>query len=199
MNKDNLLKSVADTGYNVGFGAKKHFATFDIVQKAPGWVASISLIVGVYALIWDPLSSKIIGASVVVLGIVGLYVSLYDPEKRSYEQNGVKLTQLYTRLRDLYRDIQSAPAGFDLSLYQDRLKAIEGEYYASCISKQILFSDWYAHYKFFWQHQIDWIDEQKKFTLLRDKLPLSFMCMAVVLLILIAVVAVKYRSDLFGL
>ncbi len=199
MNKASMLKSVADTGYNVGFGAKKHFATFDIVQKAPGWVAFISLAIGVYALVWDPLSSKFIGASVVVLGIAGLYVNLYDPEKRSYEESGVKLTQLYIRLRDLYRDIQSTPADTDLSPHQAVLKAIENEYYSSSISKQILFSDWYAHYKFFWQHQIDWVNEQKNFTLLRDKLPLSFMCVAVVLLTSIAVTVIKYRSELLGL
>jgi hypothetical protein len=30
-----------------------------------------------------------------------------------------------------------------------------------------------THYKFFWQHQIEWIDEQKQFTFWRDKVPLS--------------------------
>ena len=199
MNKASMLKSIADTGYNVGFGAKKHFATFDIVQKAPGWVGFISLAIGVYALVWDPLSSKFIGASVVVLGIDGLYVNLYDPEKRSYEESGVKLTKLYIRLRDLYRDVQSTLADADLSPHQVTLKEIENEYYSSSISKQILFSDWYAHYKFFWQHQIDWINEQKNFTLLQDKLPLSFMCVAAVLLISIAVTVVKHRSELLGL
>ena len=51
------------------------------------------------------------------------------------------------------------------------------------ISKQILFSDWYAHYKFFWQVQIDWIDEQKNFNLLRDKIPLTFSLTVVVTII----------------
>ena len=35
MDKNTLLKMIAETGYNVGFGAKKHFATYDIVEKAP--------------------------------------------------------------------------------------------------------------------------------------------------------------------
>ena len=51
MNKSNLLMSIAETGYNVGFGAKKHFATYDIVQKAPGWIAFVSFVVGVSALV----------------------------------------------------------------------------------------------------------------------------------------------------
>ena len=199
MNKENLLRSVAETGYNVGFGAKKHFATFDIVQKAPGWVAFISLAVGVYALVWEPLSNKFIGASIVVLGITGLYVSLYDSEKRAYEESGIKLTQLYTRLRDLYRDVQSAPAESDFSSSEASLRAIEDEYYRTGSSKQILFSDWYAHYKFFWQHQIDWVDEQKKFRLLRDKLPLSFTVTVIALLIICSVFVIKYRSQLLAL
>lgn len=33
MRRDDLLKHIADTGYNVGFGAKKHFATYDITDK----------------------------------------------------------------------------------------------------------------------------------------------------------------------
>ncbi|AWN16176.1 hypothetical protein SALB1_1978 [Salinisphaera sp. LB1] len=57
-------------------------------------------------------------------------------------------------------------------------------------SKQILFSDWYAHYKFFWQHQIEWIDEQKQFTFWRDKVPLSFSLACLVALISIIVGAI---------
>ena len=40
------------------------------------------------------------------------------------------------------------------------------------ISKQIFLSDWYAHYKFFQQTQIEWINEQKNFTF-KDKVPFS--------------------------
>ena len=39
MDRDGLLRSIAETGYNVGFGAKKNFATHDIVQKAPGLIS----------------------------------------------------------------------------------------------------------------------------------------------------------------
>jgi hypothetical protein len=63
------------------------------------------------------------------------------------------------------------------------LEAIEARYYEVCISRQILFSDWYAHYKFFWQHQIEWLNEQKHFSLLRDKVPLSLLFWVVFLLI----------------
>ena len=86
---------------------------------------------------------------------------------------------MFNALRDLYRTVQGHPND-DVDLYIDQLHLIEKNYYDTCISKQILFSDWYAHYKFFWQYQIDWLDEQKKFKLFRDKLPLSFMLWMVV-------------------
>jgi hypothetical protein len=47
------------------------------------------------------------------------------------------------------------------------------------IAKQIFLSDWYAHYKFFWQMQTDWLDEQLHFRLVRDKLPLGFTLLVV--------------------
>jgi hypothetical protein len=71
----------------------------------------------------------------------------------------------------------------DFSLELQRIKDIENEYYANSISKQIFASDWYAHYKFFWQHQIDWIDEQLKFKFFKDKIPLSIIIIFFVLII----------------
>lgn len=35
MTQDGLLKLIAESGYNIGYAAKKHLATFDIVEKVP--------------------------------------------------------------------------------------------------------------------------------------------------------------------
>jgi len=72
--------------------------------------------------------------------------------------------------------------GEDFDAFTDELHSIDKEYYATAINKQILFSDWYTHYKFFWQYQIDWVDEQKKFKFFRDKLRLSLMLWVALLL-----------------
>ncbi|MGB0466646.1 MAG: SLATT domain-containing protein [Pontibacterium sp.] len=173
MTKEELLKTIAETGYNVGFGAKKHFATHDIVEKAPGFISFFSMAFGIYALVFDGLSTKFLSASFIILGIIGLYISLYDSKKSDYEQAGVKLIQLFNELGKLYRHAKNASDSEFLQL-EEQLGELEGRYYGSNQSKQILFSDWYAHYKFFWQHQIDWVDEQKKFRFFRDKLPLTF-------------------------
>lgn len=173
MTKDELLRSISETGYNVGFGAKKHFATYDIVEKAPGYISFLSLAFGIYALAFNGLSTKFLSASFIVLGVIGLYISLYEHKKSEYMSVGVKLTQLYNELGRLYRDAKSADDD-GIENFAIKFVQLQNTYYELCLSKQILFSDWYAHYKFFWQHQIEWVDEQKKFKLFRDKIPLTF-------------------------
>ena len=193
MNRNELLKYIADTAYNVGFGAKKHFATYDIVGKMPGFIAFTSISIGVMSLAIDALTIKHVSATLVVLGIIGLYISFYDIKKDEYNDVGVKLTRLFNDLKNLYFDVKNAQDE-NLEIYREKIANIESQYYSISISKQILFSDWYAHYKFFWQHQIDWIDEQKKFKLLRDKLPLTFSLFVLLLLVLIGI----FGFDLFS-
>lgn len=182
MIKDELLKCIAETGYNVGFGAKKHFATYDIVEKTPGFISFFSMAFGIYALVFDSLSTEFLSASFIVLGIVGLYISLYDSKKSEYETSGKALTEIYNDLAKLYRRAKNSNEE-DIESLISQLSELEGVYSSSCQSKQILFSDWYAHYKFFWQHQIDWVNEQKKFKFLRDKIPLTFSLTVVVVLV----------------
>ena len=162
MTKDELLKCIAETGYNVGFGAKKHFSTYDLVEKTPGLISFFSMVFGIYALVFDGLSTKFLSASFIVLGIIGLYISLYDNMKSEYESSGKKLIKIYNDLAKLYRRAKNSNED-DIESLVFQLSELEDNYYSSCQSKQILFSDWYAHYKFFWQHQIDWVNEQKNF------------------------------------
>lgn len=172
MKKDDLLKQIADVAYNVGFGAKKHFATYDMVEKAPGLIAFCSMGVGIFGLVIDILSAKLLSAAFLVLGIAGFYVERYNADKDKYAEKGSALTQLFNDLKTLFYKVKSSVSG-DLSNEEIELKGILDTYYDNCIHKQILLSDWYAHYKFFWQHQIDWIGEQKQFKFWRDKVPLS--------------------------
>jgi len=174
MNRYDLLRLIADTAYNIGFGAKKHFATFDIVTKVPGLMRIFSIAVGIYSLALDGLSSRFLSASFIILGITSLYISFYDSQKDKYEEAGVALIQLFNELKKLYFHVKET--GDDvLPESIEKLTQIESKYYQLSMSKQILFSDWYTHYKFFWQHQIDWVDEQKHFKLFRDKIPLTFL------------------------
>lgn len=173
MDKNTLLKMIAETGYNVGFGAKKHFATYDIVEKSPGWIGILSMAVGIFALFIDNISNnKILSALITILGVGGLYISFYNDKKDSYNTKAVEILKLFNKLKSLYYRVQSSQSQ-DLTAEHTELQAIENDFYSLAITKQIFLSDWYAHIKFFWQHQIEWVDEQKKFKFLRDKVPLS--------------------------
>ncbi len=183
MDRASLLIKIADTAYNVGFGAKKHFATYDIVEKAPGWIGFLSLAIGVFALFIDILATKHISAFLIVLGISTLLINAYSDTKQKYEETGRRLTVLFNKLKSLYLSVKASNKT-DHDDEINELNRIEEEFFANSMSKQILFSDWYAHYKFFWQHQIDWVDEQKHFKFLRDKLPLSFTATLAISLIL---------------
>ena len=194
MNRSDFLKCIAETGYNVGFGAKKHFATYDLVEKSPGWISFISIAFGIYSLAFKELSTSFLSASFTVLGVVGLYVSMYDAKKSDYEKAGVELTKIYNQLRALYYSVQSKSDSDDLTNLISEYQQLESQYYSVGLSKQILFSDWYAHYKFFWQHQIEWVDEQKKFSFFRDKVPLSFYMFLVVLIVM--AICFIYKANL---
>lgn len=198
MNKSSLLLRIADTGYNVGFGGKKHFATYDIVEKAPGWIGFVSLAVGVFALFVDILATKHISAVLVVIGISGLLINGYSDTKQKYDETGRRFTVLFNNLKNLYLSVKSSTKT-DFSEELHELDRMEEEFCAKSISKQILFSDWYAHYKFFWQHQIDWVDEQKHFTLWRDKVPLSFAVAVLVVCISLAITPMLYYARSRGM
>jgi hypothetical protein len=182
MNKTDLLKSIAETGYNVGFGAKTHFATYDIVEKVPGIISFVSMAFGIYALVFKGLSNEFLSATFIVLGVVGLYIFLYDHSKTEYEKSAIKLTKIYNELGILYRKAKDAEDE-QFNDFETELSRLQNEYYESSISKQILFSDWYAHYKFFWQFQIEWVNEQKQFKFFRDKIPLTLTLSIVIFLI----------------
>lgn len=173
MNQESLLKLIADTGYNAGFGAKKHFASYDMIEKLPGLIGLLSISVGVLALINPDLSTNDISAVVLILGVVGLYISQHSSDKNQFSKAGVELTHIFDQLKVLYHRVK-IKTDDDFSEELQQLEKLQKEYSAQSMPNQLVLSDWYAHYKFFWQHQIEWLDEQKNFSFWRDKVPLSF-------------------------
>ncbi len=183
MKKDLFLKELAHSGYNIGYAAKKHLATFDIVEKAPGWITLATLAIGIFALVVPPLEHHLIAASIIVIGVASMYFNAYQDSRGAYEKTGSRLTTLFTDLRVLYAEVKSLDEHADLEASKIRYRAILEESQRIGISKQIFLSDWYAHYKFFWQAQTEWLDEQLHFRFWRDKVPLSATIVGVVLLV----------------
>lgn len=188
MTKEDLLKQIAESAYNIGFGAKKSFATFDIVDKIPGILNFCTLAIGILALVIDELNIKIISASLIIFGVIGIYISKYDDKKDEYATSGSEITELFNELKSLYHLVKakSNDTNFDEDI--SKMKEIENKFYSITIPKQVLFSDWYAHYKFFWQWatHIKWLESELKLTSWENKIPLSFVVfIGVVLLIFI--------------
>lgn len=175
MTKEDLLKQIAESAYNIGFGAKKNLATFDIVDKIPGILNFCALAIGILALFIDELNIKIVSASLIIFGVIGIYISKYDDKKDEYATSGSKIIELFNELKSLYHSVKakSDDTNFDEDI--SKMKEIEDKFYSITIPKQILFSDWYAHYKFFWQWatHIKWLETELKLTFWGNKIPLS--------------------------
>jgi hypothetical protein len=192
MNKQALLKVIATSGYNIGFGAKKHFATLDMVEKIPGWIGLVSLAAGVLALFIKELEEKYITAAFTILGIAALTFNSYNESKEKYDKTGGALITKFHELRVLYETVKSQPDTADMTPYIAEHDRIQKEALQFSMSEHIFLSDWYAHIKFFGQTQIDWMDEQLHFGFVKDKTPFS----AKLLLIVATVVsAAMYLPD----
>jgi hypothetical protein len=175
MNKTALLKELAENGYNIGFGAKKNFATYDIVNKLPGIISLVGLLIGVGQLAYPSYKySTGIPTLLIMASIIALTMSSYNSEKERYKNAGVEMTTLFNQLRVLYYKVQSSSEQ-EFTTEVEEMERIKARFYEITISQQIFGADWYAHYKFFSQHQIDWVNDQKQFKFFKDKLPKSLL------------------------
>jgi hypothetical protein len=190
MSDTNLKKHIAETAYNVGYTAKLHFASFDMIEKLPGIISFISMAFGVYALAYAELSTKFTSSTLLVLGIIGMYISLNNKDKSDYESKGIVLTGLFNELKHLMPLTEGSSV--DQAAIPDKLKDIENRFNQSCMSTHVLFASWLAHYKFFWEQQIQWIADHKVFSFWRDKVPLSLWFS----LLLVIVVVTSHAVDI---
>lgn len=183
MDINNLKKHIAETAYNVGYSAKLHFSSYEMIERLPGLISFFSMAFGIYALAFANISTKFMSCTLLVLGLIGLYISMKNGNKESYEEKGIALTGLFNELKLLMSDAKSqSPNTPDIA---NKLNDIEQRYNNSCASNHIMFSTWLAHYKFFWEQQIAWIDEQRKFGFFRDKVPLTFWISLIMMAIII--------------
>lgn len=194
MKKEIFLNSLAEHGYNVMFGAKKHFATYDIVEKIPSGIALITLLIGIWQLYAPSFEyNKEVSLVIILVSVVALQINQHNTKKEDYMKAGIRLTEIHNELKDLYYQTKSSPKSDVTNEDQERLKKLLNEYYATSITKQIAFSDWYAHYKFFYQAQHEWINEQKRFNW-KDKIPMSFRLCSTIVIISILVLVIKFYS-----
>lgn len=205
MNKNSLLKSIALKGYDVGFGAKKHFATYDLAAKAPNLIALGTLTAGVIQLTFkipDDIN-KVLSVFLIFIGIVTIFINMFTDRKKEYEEAGVKINRIYQDLRNLYFSVQGTAETDtgELNRLEAEYNSLIGEFNNTGITHQMMFSDWYAHYKFFVQLETDWIEEQRPFKF-RDKVPLAlrwtlYVIGAVVTIAIVTVVVLFVQNTFF--
>lgn len=193
MDKEFFLRQLAEYGYNVIYGAKKHFSTYDIVVKLPGRIAFITLAIGIFQ-IYKPsfLYNTEVSLFLIIASIIALTISQYNNEKDRYKVVGNRLIQIHNELRELYYQAKSLNQETfnNESMEVKKMKELMEEFYEINISKQIFLSDWFAHYKLFYESQYEWIDEQKNFTW-KDKIPVSFR-LAVILVVICIILTFIY-------
>lgn len=189
MKNQALKEHIAETAYNVGYSAKLHFASFEMFEKLPGIISFISLAFGIYALGYIELSNRFTSTTLIVLGIVGVYISLKSNNDEDYEKKGIILTNLFYELKHLMSEAKKGDS--DIDRLSEKLKSIEGRCNQNCASSHIMFAPWLAHYKFFWEQQIGWIEEYRKFSFWRDKIPLTFWVFCI---LIIVVIAIRYTN-----
>lgn len=184
MTKDTLLHEIAQTGYNAGFGAKKSFASLDIVTKAPNVIGFVTLAIGILSLVDNVAASPYVTAATIIVGATTLYLGAQKKDLRKWEVSGQQLTNLRDRLGLLYGKLKAEPEGSDLKPFVAELESIRKEVSDASEFDQVNFSGWYAHLKFFGEAQIKWISKELDHNFWRDKVPASFSLSVVILLIL---------------
>lgn len=190
MNKESLLKEIATNGYNVGFGAKKNFASYDILIKLPSWVGFISLTIGILQLGYDSLGgNKELSGFLIIISVAIMYLNCFNAKIDDFNEEGTRLTNHFNSLRFLYLKVKDS----DKESYNEEsneLQEIIKECNSKSITKQVFMSQWYAHYKFFYEMQIDWVDEQLKFKFIKDKVPASIKIIVSITIIVILIYAI---------
>jgi len=136
MSSQVLKKHIAETAYNVGYSAKLHFASFEMFEKLPGIISFISLAFGVYALGYIELSNRFTSTTLIVLGIIGVYISLKNNNDEDYENKGIILTDLFNELKHLMSEAKKDDS--DIGMLSNTLKDIESRYNQNCASNHII-------------------------------------------------------------
>lgn len=169
--RDSLKKQSAQLGYSVGFGARRHFATFEIVDKVPTYFGVITFAFGIIFLKYP--NSQLSDLIAVLTSIVGgaiVYLNFYANDKDKYTEVGKKLIKLYNQTYSIYEKAKTCNEE-EFATLESELRMINDELQNVAIHKQVFFSNELAHFKLFGESQSDWFADELKLTFLNDKIP----------------------------
>lgn len=180
MNKETVLNNIAKTAYNIGFGGKKHFVTFDMYRILPRLISTITIFIGIIQLTYvyddeviNANGKELIAAVLICVGILGLILDLLGTDKSKYNLIGKQLIGYYNELADLYAEVSSLDNNdsIDWKAYDDRRSKISQSAQEVSISEQLIFTHWLTHFGFFYSMQSNWVVKELNLTW-KDKFPL---------------------------
>ena len=198
--KKDLLNKIARKGYDIAYGANLNFATYDIVKKFPCIIAFLSIVSGILGLKISIFAHEYVSVIMLILGIACIYVERFTVDIDSYAKRGVINTDQLNQLKNLYYNVKGMDDGANFSEIEMKFSEIEQEFNKESNPNQILFSNWYAHFKLFCEKDITWMDEQLHFKLWKDKLPQTMKAAILVFVFIIIVyycVKVPFLNDFF--
>ncbi|MGG0052304.1 SLATT domain-containing protein [Bacillus atrophaeus] len=193
MDKRTIKKSIAQTAYNIGFGGKKHFLTYDIYRVFPRLISILTTIIGVFQLsIWyesinNEKGKDFFSISIIAIGIIGLVLDLISDNKEKYNLAGRELLDYFNELRDMYNLIDSEVTEEILQSTEQRRKEIVIEAKNISISNQAILTHWLTNISFFKSMQSHWIVKELDLKF-KDKYPLLHFETLIFVLIFILVV-----------
>lgn len=185
--KEDFLKQIADKAYAISYAANLNFATYDIVTKAPGRIAFLTIVAGILGLGWPELTARWLSVVILIFGVANVYIRKFTSDIASYKNRGIKNTEQWNKLRGLYVKVKSLDDDADFSSEINELSVIELEFNDGAEPDQIVFSNWFAHFKLFCEKDVSWMDEQLHFGLWKDKIPQTAKACLVMLVIAIVV------------
>lgn len=180
MKKETLLKYIAEKGYDVSYAAQLNFSTYDIVTGIPPKVTFTSLAMAVIGLIWPNINNYWITIPLLLLSIACIYTERYAKNIDSYGNRGKENTKQWNDLKTLYYQVKDASEEDGFEEEYKKLVEIGDTFNNSSEYDQIVFANWLAHYKLFFEKDYHWMDEQLHFGFFKHKIPTSLIAVLVV-------------------
>lgn len=191
MDRDVLRKRIASVAYNVIFGAKLHFATYDIVGKVPTLFGIATTSFGIYTFAFPNKFTQFVSFVFIVLGLCVWHLNSYTKDRDRYAERGSKLTGMFNNLRALTEKLATAKAD-EIYQIEAKLNQLDEEFQSLALHQHVtIISNLFAHYKLFFEShsQSDWLVSELNLTFFRDKIP-GTLKLLLLLLLLMAVYCV---------
>lgn len=200
MDKNDFLNTLAQKGYDIGFGAKKNFASYDIINKLPSWIGFISLTIGIIQIAYENIPfNKELSILLIFVGIAIMYIEVFKNKAEDYNNEGIRLTRIFNSIRDLYY-LSKSDNNFNYQNYEVQYQNLLNDFYSNTISKQVFMSQWFAHYKLFYEMQVQWIEDELQLKFFKDKVPNSLKTILLIISIIILIcILYEYRTNIQGL